>query len=90
MIEILIGKTGFLTMFHLIMSQNLKPDKLKLVCQYQVKLKLVCVAVGAGNRIKILIGAEKRFEIFMGKTRRLTMFQLKIHALFFNIMVHVL
>ena len=46
MIEILIGKTGFLTMFHLIMSQNLKPDKLKLVCQYQVKLKLVCVAVG--------------------------------------------
>ena len=27
MIEILNGKTGFLTMFHLIMSQYLKPGK---------------------------------------------------------------
>ena len=50
MFEILIGKTGSLTMFHLLMSQYLKPGKTQTsMC---VKLKLVCVAVGAEKQDK--------------------------------------
>ena len=67
-------------MCHLIMSQKSIPGK--------TQTSIGCCR--GRKQDKNTNWAEKRFEIFMGKTRCLTMFQLKIHALFFNIMVHVL